>query len=168
MQKLTSVRNLKPGDILPAIPAGVSNMGVPRRVILATEMTPRSNFYNVQMAYLGPFDKCPTVFALWGADVEVEIEGCADLTPAQQHADSLLGAARNYLTVLRSFNRPNELTVKALEVLIERADPTPKPPTLYDALDILRRVQADHPDPMLACDIESLLARVPNKQGELT
>lgn len=138
----TLVRNLKPGDILPC--AMSQGFCIPRSVVIATYAT-AGNQVDLQLVQVAELNNSthvpggtsiPTMLVRWNLDSKVVVES-PDLTPAQQHADKLLDAARNVLKQVVELPKGCRVDLRLLMAAVELVDP-PNPPTLEEALDVLR------------------------------
>jgi hypothetical protein len=159
----TRVDDLKPGDVL-----------LDGRIVLQV----RQNLEGERDVHLWApshtvfdrFDGCTSCMSV--ANDFVFNVGVSDLTPAQAHADLLLGAVEKALDTLASV-QPGLATevllrewVKPARVLVKQVRPKPpEPPTLEEITDALAKVaRAAHAQGLVLPpedqhDVEQLLAR---------
>lgn len=148
----TAARDLVPGDTLEGSPAG-GGFAVVLDVSLPGEGSQDDKVY-VTLGRTGPSAHGTRIYsAAWALEASVDVMR-PDLTPAQRHAELLLGAvkaAHGILVPMPADGLPRAPAYPGMAEdqlrrswlapaarLIEQADPTPPPPTLDEALEVLQ------------------------------
>lgn len=156
---------IKEGDVLVALVAGRGQGGIEeqRRVVLEVG-TPRADgtavFYAARLGEIGVKGERST-WEKYPHDRVFDVERPEPLTPVQRAGDALAVLLRGLAEATMNDDRVEirrGRAQRALELLAE-IDP-PKPPTLEEAVELLRQLRYPSADSTVLPSVDAFLARV--------